>query len=108
MQLHHISLKILSLISVLFFIVACTSNSTMPGSADAATQMEPLVTTAWLSEHLDDADLVVLDCSIKIESDGSGGFRTTSGRSSYEAGHIPSAAFGVYQCAKFAHALTQY
>ena len=65
--------------------------------ADSATRDEPamdmLVTAGWLALHLDDPDLVVLDCTVLVESDGSGGFRSVSGRSSYEAGHIPSAGF---------------
>jgi thiosulfate/3-mercaptopyruvate sulfurtransferase len=55
--------------------------------------METLVTPEWLAEHLDDPDLMVLDCTVLVEPDGAGGFRSVSGRSSYEAGHIPSAGF---------------
>jgi thiosulfate/3-mercaptopyruvate sulfurtransferase len=54
--------------------------------------MDTLVTTDWLSEHLDDPDLVVLDCSVVVEPDGDG-VRTLSGRAEYDAGHIPSAGF---------------
>jgi thiosulfate/3-mercaptopyruvate sulfurtransferase len=55
--------------------------------------METLVTTQWLSEHLDDPDLVVLDCSVRVEMEEGGGFQILNGRSDYEAGHIPSAVF---------------
>ena len=55
--------------------------------------MDSLVSVEWLSEHLDDPDLVVLDCSVVIEPDGQGGFRAVNGRPSYEAGHIPTAGF---------------
>lgn len=51
--------------------------------------MEPLVSVDWLAEHLDDADLVVLDCSVTFESDGT----NRSARPEYEAGHIPGARF---------------
>lgn len=56
-------------------------------------ELGTLVTTEWLSEHLNDPDLVVLDCSVRVEMDGTGGFRSISGLSDYEAGHIPSAGF---------------
>ena len=55
--------------------------------------MEMLVTTDWLSRHLDDADLVVLDCTVRTEFDDDGGIRNVSGRADYDAGHIPSAGF---------------
>jgi thiosulfate/3-mercaptopyruvate sulfurtransferase len=55
--------------------------------------MDTLVTTEWLSQHLDDPDLVVLDCTVRVESDEGGGFRVSSGREGYDAGHIPSAGF---------------
>jgi thiosulfate/3-mercaptopyruvate sulfurtransferase len=55
--------------------------------------MDTLVTPEWLAEQLDDPELVVLDCTVLVEPDQSGGFRSVSGRSNYEAGHIPSAGF---------------
>ena len=63
--------------------------------ADLATDeaMDTLVTTDWLSQHLDDSDLVVLDCTVRMEPDESGGVRTVSGRPDYESGHIPTAGF---------------
>jgi thiosulfate/3-mercaptopyruvate sulfurtransferase len=54
--------------------------------------MDTLVTTDWLSEHLDEPDLVLLDCSVVVEPDN-GGFRTVSGRAEHDAGHIPTAGF---------------
>jgi len=55
--------------------------------------LDALVTTQWLSEHLDDPDLVVLDCTVLIEMDEKGGFQSVNGRANYEAGHIPGAGF---------------
>lgn len=54
--------------------------------------MDTLVTADWLAEHLDDPDLVVLDCSVVMES-FDGGMRAVSGRPNYESGHIPAAVF---------------
>jgi len=56
--------------------------------------METLVTTDWLSRHLDDPDLVVLDCTVYTEIDDEDGFpHNSSGRADYDGGHIPSAGF---------------
>lgn len=55
--------------------------------------MDSLVSTEWLSQHLGDPDLVILDCSVYQESDEGGGFHNVSGRSKYEEGHIPTAGF---------------
>ncbi len=55
--------------------------------------MDMLVTTEWLSRHLDDPDLVVLDCNVHLERQAEGGFRVMSGRGDYEGGHIPTAGF---------------
>jgi thiosulfate/3-mercaptopyruvate sulfurtransferase len=55
--------------------------------------MESLVTAEWLSEHLEDPDLVVLDCTVRVDMEEGGGFQVSSGRADYDAGHIPSAGF---------------
>ena len=55
--------------------------------------METLVSTAWLSDHLDDTDLVVLDCTVNQQPEEGGGFHNVSGRAAYEKGHIPTAGF---------------
>jgi thiosulfate/3-mercaptopyruvate sulfurtransferase len=58
-----------------------------------APPMDTLVTAQWLSEHLDDPDLVVLDCTVSVERGEDGGLAIKSGRAGYEAGHIPTAGF---------------
>jgi thiosulfate/3-mercaptopyruvate sulfurtransferase len=52
--------------------------------------MEPLVSTDWLESHLGDADLRIIDATVDIDV-ASG--RIDSGRSRWEAGHIPGAMF---------------
>ena len=52
-----------------------------------------LVTAEWLNHHLDDPDLVVLDCRVKVEFNDEGTFKSVSGLPGYQAGHIPSAGF---------------
>ena len=54
--------------------------------------MDSLVEAEWLGAHLDDRDLVVLDCSVEVSAT-SGAMEMTSGRASYDAAHIPGAAF---------------
>jgi len=55
--------------------------------------MDTLVTTDWLSQHLDDPDLVVLDCTVCQQPENDGGFQNVSGRADYDRGHIPCAGF---------------
>ena len=55
--------------------------------------MDTLVTAQWLADHLDDPELVVLDCTTVIEDTEDGGFRPVSGRQGYEEAHIPGAGF---------------
>ena len=55
--------------------------------------MDTLVGTDWLARHLDDPDLVVLDCTVVTVTDPDGGFRNVSGRAEYEQGHVPGAGF---------------
>ena len=85
---------LITLISVIALATAC-SKSDMHSDTVEVTKpaMEALVSTEWLSEHLDDPDLVVLDSTVLIEIDENGGFNILSGRAQYETGHIPSAGF---------------
>jgi thiosulfate/3-mercaptopyruvate sulfurtransferase len=53
----------------------------------------PLVETAWLQEHLDDADLRIFDCSVTLPPPGASDRRPISGHATWEAGHIPGSAF---------------
>ncbi len=55
--------------------------------------MSSLVSTTWLQQHLDDPDLVVLDCSVSTVQHEDGSFHNESGRALYEEAHIPGAAF---------------
>ena len=55
--------------------------------------MDTLVTTEWLSQHLNDPDLVLLDCSVDQEPEDGGGFHNVSGRAEFDGSHIPSAGF---------------
>ena len=56
-------------------------------------EMGSLVTAEWLSKHLDDPDLVVLDCTVTMAPKEGGGFTSVSGREAYEGGHVPRAGF---------------
>jgi len=55
--------------------------------------MDTLVTIEWLSEHLDDPDLVLLDCTVTTLPHEDGSFHNVSGRPDYDAGHLPNAGF---------------
>lgn len=82
------------LIAAATLISACSGSSEPTGViSNVGPAMDTLVTAAWLSQHLDDPDLVVLDSTVLIEQTEDGKFRSVSGRASYEAGHIPTAGF---------------
>ena len=77
---------------MLAFMIACSdSNIQTESTHSVEPAIDTLVTVQWLGEHLDDPDLVVLDCTVLVEFDENGGFRTVSGRANYASGHIPSA-----------------
>ena len=57
--------------------------------------MDTLISTDWLSQHLNDPDLVVLDCTVSVRPDPTSekGYRIVNGRADYLTGHIPGAVF---------------
>jgi len=66
---------LITLISVTVLATACSKSDTNLDSADVTEPaMDALVSTDWLSNHLDDPDLVVLDCTVLIEIDENGGY----------------------------------
>ena len=71
--------KPLTLIVVLVLVAACSQPDDSAGIG-VDTSMDSLVTAEWLSEHLDDPDLVVLDCTVLVEPSGDGGFSVVNGR----------------------------
>ena len=88
MSFHHRSQKLFILIAALALTTACASSNSQPDAT-----MDSLVSTQWLSEHLDDPKLVVLDCSVSVLPGEDGSLQILSGRADYEGGHIPSAGF---------------
>lgn len=54
--------------------------------------MERLVSTEWLGKELGAPDLRILDARVLFRYLDGGGFELRSGRSLWEAGHIPTAA----------------
>lgn len=57
--------------------------------------MDTLVSAEWLKNHINDPDLVVLDCTVVTipDADDPRGLANVSGRPEYELGHIPNAGF---------------
>jgi thiosulfate/3-mercaptopyruvate sulfurtransferase len=84
----------LGLIACCLVLAACSEQGepTAPVS-DAPQAMDTLVSAQWLSEHLGEEDLVVLDCTVLVEQGEDGGFQIKNGRPNFEAGHIPTAGF---------------
>jgi thiosulfate/3-mercaptopyruvate sulfurtransferase len=82
----------LTLTVVLGLIAACSQPDDSTGGV-IDTPMDSLVTARWLSEHINDSDLVVLDCTVLAQPSDDGGFSIVNGRAHYEEGHIPTAGF---------------
>ncbi len=87
------------LMTALALFIGCGVVQTEP-EPSAAKEVAPplpaidsLVTAEWLSEHLDEPDLVVLDCTVMVEQAEDGSMQTVNGRANYDSGHIPSAGF---------------
>ena len=79
------------------FILSIATWAIMAACSDLGDQpdakMDSLVTAEWLSQHLDDPNLVVLDCTVLVELLGNGSVRVVSGQTNYDSGHIPTAGF---------------
>jgi len=97
-MLHHrarFRIDILSAVLTATFMMAqpgaTFSDSSMQLNREAA--IEPLVNVEWLAAHLDDPDIVVLDCTVSFGRSETGGIEIASGRAAYQNGHIPSAGF---------------
>jgi thiosulfate/3-mercaptopyruvate sulfurtransferase len=69
-------------------MTACGNSGEQPD-----TKIDSLVTAEWLSQHLDDPNLIVLDCTVLVELLDDGSVRVVSGETSYDSGHIPTAGF---------------
>jgi len=81
-------------VATLTLLAACSrAPDDVENTAKDQPPMDSLVTAEWLNQHLNDPDLVVLDCTVLVEQDESGNFVSSSGRSEYDAGHIPTAGF---------------
>jgi thiosulfate/3-mercaptopyruvate sulfurtransferase len=88
MSTQHWSKTLLTLTAALVLATACATSTPQPEPA-----MDSLVSAEWLAEHLDDPDLVVLDCTVVVTPQEDGTMLVESGRAAYESGHIPSAGF---------------
>jgi len=72
----------------LALMAGCTSSGDLPDA-----KMGTLVTAEWLSQQINDPNLVVLDCTVLVEPNDDGSVRVVSGRANYDSGHIPTAGF---------------
>jgi thiosulfate/3-mercaptopyruvate sulfurtransferase len=84
----------LFIIALLFFVGGCSDAPPPDSVVDAGPpEMDTLVDAAWLQANLGAPDLVVLDATVVIESDGAGNLRSVNGRDSFAEAHIPTAGF---------------
>ena len=92
MRARHCSVHLVTLVFALALLTACATLKS-PQQVVPRSAIDSLVTTEWLSQHLGEADLVVLDCTVHVEMGSDGGFRIESGKAAYERGHIAGAGF---------------
>lgn len=92
MSFRYYSCRLFILMAALILVAVNGMTESQP-DRDTRDAMGTLVTTEWLSQHLDDPDLVVLDCTVRMVPKEGGGLKSVSGRADYESGHIPSAGF---------------
>lgn len=94
MTYYEFSQKLLGLIAALGLVTACSPQADQTAAtAQADSSFDTLVTAQWLSQHIDDPDLVIIDCTVLIQPDEDGNYQSVSGRPNFENGHIPGAAF---------------
>ena len=55
--------------------------------------MDALVSTSWLASQLRHADLRVLDCTVLLTPQPTGGYAVERGRTAWEWAHIPGSAY---------------
>jgi thiosulfate/3-mercaptopyruvate sulfurtransferase len=78
---------LIALITAFFFITS------LAGAAEQSETIDSLVSVDWLNRHIDDPDLVVIDCSVITRQREDGSLHSVSGRSDFDKGHIPTAGF---------------
>lgn len=66
------SLIILQSAALLIGINACSSSGKI--KQNKAPKMDAVVSTQWLSDHLNDPNLVILDTTVLVTMGGKGGF----------------------------------
>jgi len=82
-------LQLYTLFTLLTLVSACTNHHT----SKETKSIDPLISAQWLNKHLNDSDLVVLDSSVIVNMNASGGFNLESGLEQFNQGHIPKARF---------------
>ena len=75
MSIRIFSIRLFIVMGALSLIAASALSQSQPNPA-AQDKMGTLVTTEWLSQHLDDPDLVILDCTVRMVPDESGGMKS--------------------------------
>jgi thiosulfate/3-mercaptopyruvate sulfurtransferase len=92
MHTQNCSTRLFALSAMLALVTACGTLRSQP-DARANPAIDTLVTAEWLSQHLSDPDLVVLDCTVRVEPGKDRSFKILSGRADYANGHIATAGF---------------
>jgi len=84
----------ISLLVLLAFTTVASASSKKAADKKTSTEkVQLLVSTQWLTEHLNDPDLIILDTTVLVAPDKTGKYLSSTGRPAYDAGHIPTAGF---------------
>lgn len=62
-------------------------------TADSYQYPDAIVTTDWLAKHLDDPNLRIFECTMKLVYEPGSPVRSTNQREAFDAGHIPGAGY---------------
>jgi thiosulfate/3-mercaptopyruvate sulfurtransferase len=88
---------------LIILITGCSNFAVPPNSETTIPPMDSLVSSDWLSQNLDQQDLVVLDSTVIVKMDKQGGMSNISGYAQYQQGHIPGARFADLKGAMSSH-----
>ena len=84
-------------------VTGCTAVTKQQSDNMATPPMGSLVSTEWLSENLDQPDLIVVDSTVIVKMDEQGKMSNISGYSRYQQEHIPNARFADLKGAMSSH-----
>ncbi len=97
------ALSLLSITLSIILLAGCTTYKMQSNNQSTIPPIDSLVSAEWLSQNLNQPDLVVLDSTVIVKMDPKVGMTNVSGYSQYQQGHIPGARFADLKGAMSSH-----